>query len=466
MISQHDKAIYAFSVSLQLLMSQAVFWGYFAVYNSYYSNVLPEIDTYAIYSVVALAGLVIEASARRSRDWEWTDKAFFARHRSALHQTVFAASAIILFLIATKDRFMSRFFLFSYMPLLYAMLLATTRTPPAWLIRFLIQRQGPQFSLLVGPMKKASSLYQWLSSRGHIGYEIAGVVSNEIGGLPGDPPFLGVLSDLQNVIRGKKISLVILAEPPADSSILSQIISDCENCGVRLLVVSDLQERFRHKITYTESGGLHIIGLREEPLENPINRILKRLMDISISLPVVLFILPVAAVIVWILHRMQSPGPLFYAQERAGFQNNIFWIIKFRTMHTDNPDAARQASKNDVRVFKAGKWLRKFSVDELPQFINVLKGQMSVVGPRPHLREHNELFSRVFQSYHIRSLVKPGITGLAQVRGFRGEATSDQALLERAKSDIYYLENWSFTADILIVFRTFLQVFFPPKSAY
>jgi lipopolysaccharide/colanic/teichoic acid biosynthesis glycosyltransferase len=167
-----------------------------------------------------------------------------------------------------------------------------------------------------------------------------------------------------------------------------------------------------------------------------------------------------------LLQRLQSPGPLFYAQERAGFQNNNFRIIKFRTMHVNNPDATRQATRQDDRVFPAGKWLRKYSMDELPQFWNVLSGQMSVVGPRPHLHEHNERFSRVLQSYHIRTLVKPGITGLAQVRGLRGEAQDEAALVERIEADIYYLENWSFTGDLLIMLRTAWQLCHPPKTAY
>ena len=466
MISQNDRGIYAFSVGLQLVLSQALFWVYFAAFNLFHPGVLPFLDTYFVYSLIVTAGLVVEARSRRSQDWEWTDKSYVLRHNAALRQTIYAASAIVLFLIATKDRTMSRVFLFTYLPLLYSLLLLTTRTPHDSVIRFLLHRKRRPYTLLIGPMGRARTLHQWLRGKQRFGFEIAGVLSDETGALPGDPPRLGTPGDFPAIVREKKISLVILTEPPADSALLSKIISDCEQCGIRLLVVSDLQERFRHKITYTESGGLHFIGLREEPLENPINRLLKRALDVAVSLPAVILILPVAGALVWLLQRGQSPGPLFYAQERAGFQNDTFRIIKFRTMRASGLDAARQATRNDERIFPAGKWLRKFSVDELPQFWNVLWGQMSVVGPRPHLREHNERFSHVLQSYHIRTLVKPGITGLAQVRGFRGEALEDAALLQRIEADIYYLENWSFSADLIIMLQTAWQLACPPKTAY
>jgi lipopolysaccharide/colanic/teichoic acid biosynthesis glycosyltransferase len=184
-------------------------------------------------------------------------------------------------------------------------------------------------------------------------------------------------------------------------------------------------------------------------------------------LPVVICILPPVCVLIWLLQKAQSPGPLFYVQERAGIQNRTFRIIKFRTMNVGNNDKpALQATVHDTRIFPSGRWMRKFSLDELPQFWNVLRGQMSVVGPRPHLRVHNEQFSHVLSNYQIRSLVKPGITGLAQVRGFRGEALDQGLLRKRIESDLYYIENWSFAADLIIIARTAWHMIFPPKTAY
>ncbi|HEX8255624.1 MAG TPA: sugar transferase, partial [Thermoanaerobaculia bacterium] len=188
--------------------------------------------------------------------------------------------------------------------------------------------------------------------------------------------------------------------------------------------------------------------------------------DIAISLPVMLAIFPVLTLIVWLAQRLQSPGPLFHVQTRAGLQNRRFPILKFRTMHPQNADVARQARDGDERVYPIGKWFRKLSIDEVPQFWNVLRGDMSIVGPRPHLIEHNNQFSQFMANYHVRTFVKPGITGLAQVRGYRGEARSNADIENRVACDIEYLENWNLSLECGIILRTCAQMVIPPRTAY
>jgi len=205
--------------------------------------------------------------------------------------------------------------------------------------------------------------------------------------------------------------------------------------------------------------------LREEPLENPFNRLLKRALDLAIATPIAFFVLPPFIALVWLLHRVQSPGPLWHRQARAGLQNRTFQIFKFRTMNLHDEPLAQQAAPGDARVFPAGRWLRRLSIDELPQCLNVLRGEMSVVGPRPHLLEHNLQFAEQLANYHIRTLIKPGITGLAQVRGFRGEARTPEDIAARLQSDLIYLENWSLTLDLGILARTIWQMLRPPPSA-
>jgi len=193
---------------------------------------------------------------------------------------------------------------------------------------------------------------------------------------------------------------------------------------------------------------------------------MKRALDLAISIPVLLFILPVLSLAVWLSQRLQSPGSLFYSQIRAGLQNEKFTIIKFRTMKTNHGEVSKQATDHDDRIFPAGRFLRRFSIDEIPQFFNVLRGEMSVVGPRPHLIEHNRQFAEALENYHSRAFVKPGITGLAQVRGFRGETKTREDIRQRLESDLIYLENWSLLLDLGIIMRTVWQVCFPPWTAY
>jgi len=271
---------------------------------------------------------------------------------------------------------------------------------------------------------------------------------------------------VEAVICKHGVTQVILLELPAMRNVHRHLVSVVERLGARLLILSDLEEKLNHPIVEIEDDGLHFITLRQEPLENPLNRGLKRALDLAVAVPVLVLVFPVTTLIVWAFQRWQSPGPLFFRQSRAGIQNHEFTILKYRTMHTNNDDAARQATKNDARVFGAGRWMRRFSIDEIPQFCNVLSGEMSVVGPRPHLMEHNRQFARLMGNYHVRTFVKPGITGLAQIWGYRGQARNPEDIAKRLQSDIAYLENWTFGLDCIIILASAWHMVAPPKTAY
>jgi len=277
---------------------------------------------------------------------------------------------------------------------------------------------------------------------------------------------LGRLDQMGEILQKSGITQLIVLDLSMGSDRLGKLTQLCESAAVRLVALHDLDTYFNHTTTTFEDDGVRFIGLREEPLESPFNRFVKRVMDLAISLPVVVLVLPFASLMVWVLQRWQSPGPVFYKQARVGLMGHTFQMFKYRTMHTNHGNDSRQASKEDPRVYPAGRWLRKFSLDELPQFLNVLMGQMSVVGPRPHLEAHEELWVRVMRKYVIRRFIRPGITGWAQVNGFRGEIHAEQDIQRRVEADIYYLENWSLSLDCLIVLRTILHFFAPPTSAY
>lgn len=205
-----------------------------------------------------------------------------------------------------------------------------------------------------------------------------------------------------------------------------------------------------------------------EPLENPLNRLLKRSLDIAVSLPVVLVVLPPLSVVVWWMQRRQSPGALIHCQYRSGLDHKKFLMYKFRTMHEvgNAGELSRQARKDDSRIYPFGRFLRRTSLDEIPQFLNVLIGNMSVSGPRPHLMEHDEKFARIVSTYYTRHFVKPGITGLAQCNGFRGEISEPSLLEKRIGYDMLYIRRWTFSLDLQILLQTVRQVVFPPRTAY
>jgi lipopolysaccharide/colanic/teichoic acid biosynthesis glycosyltransferase len=219
-------------------------------------------------------------------------------------------------------------------------------------------------------------------------------------------------------------------------------------------------------MTPVEEGGRHFLVMQTEPLEDPLNRASKRAMDIAVSLPVCLFILPSLCLLVWMMQKIQAPGPLFFNRPRGGFNRQPFNMFKFRSMYAMDHDINKQATKGDSRIYPFGQFMRKTSLDEFPQFFNVLRGNMSIVGPRPHLPQHDDEFSKITRTYHGRSFVKPGITGLAQIRGYRGEITEPHKLHRRVYWDLYYVSRWSLWLDIRIIITTAWQVVFPPETAY
>jgi exopolysaccharide biosynthesis polyprenyl glycosylphosphotransferase len=464
MVAQRTEGLYRLFLLCQIVIVAVLFWfGVWIMVEFYSPSAELTWRRYSIYCGMLVVGMLLE-SLTRSKNY-FLQNELLRPHRLSLRQTVASVGMLVLYLIATKDSFISRIFFFNFVPWLYVALLFSHHYLPALLARGIFRRE--EKTLLVGPSRKADQLSDWLQRKAEIGLRTVGLVCDEkIDQSRDGIPLLGTPDRLEQVIREQGITQVILLEFPLFNEVNQQMIHICDQLGVRLFILSDLEERLRHSVTHFEDGGFRFIGLREEPLENPFNRFFKRTLDLAIAVPVMLFIFPVLTIIVFIAQRLQSPGPLFHVQRRAGMQNRQFNIYKFRTMHPHNGELSRQARPEDERIYPLGKWFRKLSLDEVPQFWNVLRGDMSIVGPRPHLIEHNNQFSRLMGNYHVRTFVKPGITGLAQVRGFRGEARDTSDIENRVACDIEYLENWNISLELAIILRTFGQLVRPPQTAY
>jgi putative colanic acid biosysnthesis UDP-glucose lipid carrier transferase len=209
-----------------------------------------------------------------------------------------------------------------------------------------------------------------------------------------------------------------------------------------------------------------IISLRTIPLDKEVNKRLKRFFDIVFSLVIIVFLLSWLTPILALIIRLESKGPTFFKQKRNGLNYEEFNCFKFRSMHLNPIADLEQVQKNDPRITKIGRFMRKTSIDELPQFFNVLLGDMSVVGPRPHMVSHTEMYAKSVDKFMVRHFIKPGITGLAQTNGFRGEVESERDIINRVKYDIFYLENWSILLDIKIIFITIINAIKGEKKAY
>ena len=211
--------------------------------------------------------------------------------------------------------------------------------------------------------------------------------------------------------------------------------------------------------------GKVVYSSHAEPLSNLGNRVIKRTFDIVVSLFACICMIPLIPIIALCI-KIQSPGPILFCQSRTGINGNTFQCMKFRSMHVNKDADKVQATKNDPRKFAFGNFMRKTNIDELPQFFNVLKGDMSIVGPRPHMLHHTEIYGTLIDKYMVRHFCKPGITGWAQVTGYRGETKELWQMKERVHRDIWYIENWSFWLDLRIIFMTAKSIIFPDKNAY
>jgi putative colanic acid biosynthesis UDP-glucose lipid carrier transferase len=465
MVTQRTEGLYRLFLLCQIVLVAAVFWlGVWILVTFYSPGALLTWRRYSIYCGLLVVGMLLESFTRTGSKNYFLQNELLRQHRLSLRQTFASIGMLGLYLIATKDAFISRVFFFNFVPWLYVVLLFSHFYLPAILARGIFNRQ--EKTLLIGSPRKATQLRGWLRRKAEIGLRTVGLLCDDKIDAVEGIPVLGTSDNLENVIREKGITQVILLEFPLFAEVNWGIIRVCDQLGIRLLIVSDLEEKLRHSVTHFEDDGFRFIGLREEPLENPLNRFCKRAIDLAIAIPVMVVIFPILAGIVWIIQRLQSPGPLFHVQTRAGMQNRLFKIYKFRTMRSDNGEVTRQARDGDERIYPIGKWFRKLSIDEVPQFWNVLLGDMSIVGPRPHLIEHNKQFSQLMANYHVRAFVKPGITGLAQVRGYRGEARNSADIENRVACDIEYLENWNLSLECGIILRTFVQLVIPPRTAY
>lgn len=233
-----------------------------------------------------------------------------------------------------------------------------------------------------------------------------------------------------------------------------------------LKFLPDNKEIYSKRLDFSYYGVLPILSMRKIPMDEPFNKFIKRSFDVLLSLFVIVGILSWLTPLLGLIIKLESKGPVFFKQKRNGLDYKEFYCYKFRSMRPNPMADLHQIKKGDERVTRVGKIIRKTSIDELPQFINVLKGDMSVVGPRPHMVSHTHMYAERIDKFMVRHFVKPGITGLAQVSGFRGEVDSESHIINRVKYDIFYLENWNLFLDIKIVFQTVYNALRGEEKAY
>ena len=310
--------------------------------------------------------------------------------------------------------------------------------------------------LVFGNSKQTKELIKFFKSKPEIGYHIRGIYNNET--------FDKGIEDLKE----NPADEVYCAIDEPSSSQINDIVNLCESFGTVLKFIPNVEKvpvsNFKtHYYDYQP-----VLSIPKLPLHDTTNVIVKRLLDVLISVLVIVGILSWLTPLLYIIIKLESKGPLIYAHKRNGVNYREFTCYKFRSLREEGNRNRLHVSEEDERVTKVGRFLRRTSIDEIPQFINVLKGDMSVVGPRPHIPRYTEAYAQKTNKYQFvfRHSVRPGITGLAQIKGYRGEIKSDEDIINRIKYDVYYIENWSTLMDVKIMFSTLVILIKGHEKAY
>ncbi len=318
--------------------------------------------------------------------------------------------------------------------------------------------------LIVGYSRAAEHYMDEIRENPQWGYNVVGVLDEHVpaGAIYHGVKVLGTLGNLEYILPEHKLDEIVIALPLEDYDMLEETVSICEKFGVHTKFVPDYNNVIPTR-PYTEDlGGLPVINIRYVPLTNSGNIFVKRVFDICASLIGIIITSPIMLVVA-VLIKLTSKGPVIFKQERVGLHNKTFQMYKFRSMKVQSEKKEKKGwtTRNDPRVTAVGRFIRKTSIDELPQLFNILKGDMSLVGPRPERPQFVEKFMEEIPRYNVKHQVRPGLTGWAQVNGLRG----DTSIRKRVEYDIYYIEHWSFLFDLWIIILTFFTGFIN-KNAY
>jgi len=389
--------------------------------------------------------------------------------RDILRALGFLATAILVYIVAQGGyNFYSRRFLIYFFAIAsvatvgFRMVLRTTLA--------YIRTQGinRRDILIIGTGRAAERFYSAVMGSPGFGYRVLGFLDDNGVTSKIHSKILGKLDDLDRIIDEHPVDEVVIALPKANEETIARLITDCESRCIRVKVIPNDYAAFEGKRVIEQIGEFSLVRMREAPLDLPTRKFLKRTFDIIFSILVLILVFPPVFIISAILIKLGSPGPIFFKQLRTGEDGRSFVCYKFRTMKNLPRKIADsvQAVPNDPRLTWFGKLLRRTNFDELPQFWNVLKGDMSVVGPRPHMLKHTEDYRNTISQYMVRHFVKPGLTGWAQVNGFRGATQTPDHMERRIEHDLYYIENWSFVFDLVIIGKTITTMLKGDENAY
>lgn len=339
-----------------------------------------------------------------------------------------------------------------------------------FLKRYRSRGRNTNFAVFVGDVSGVEDLFFRMAADRSTGYRLQGYFAEEISPIAENHnvPYFGRPEQFSDVmLDGQvKVDYVYCTLEDDHKGEIFNILKYCEAHLIRFCSIPSIIHNINHTISFEMMANTPVFSIHNEPLESLSNRAIKRTFDIVFSLLVLCTIFPIVFIIFGTWIKLSSPGPIFFKQKRSGLGGKEFWCYKFRSMRQSAEADTKQATRDDPRKTRVGEFMRKTNIDELPQFFNVLRGDMSVVGPRPHMLKHTEQYSQIIESYMVRHFVKPGITGYAQVTGYRGETSELWQMEGRVQRDIWYIEHWSLSLDLFIIYKTIANALGGEDKAY
>lgn len=397
-------------------------------------------------------------------------------HRSIVYldkivQRAFSVISLLIFLFATCLIFLNVGDVLATFLVVYYV--STIVVFSCWrvFVRMLLKfyrRKGYNFKrvVIVGAGKNGMELYRAMRDDISSGFNILGFFDDNLALKDILPSYLGTTDKVEEFAIAKDIDEIYCTLPGTNDEKILRMLNFAEKQMIRFYIVPEFYRNVKKSMVMEFLESVPLLTIRREPLQAFYNRALKRSFDLVFSSVVLCTIFPILYVLIGFLIKRSSPGPIFFKQKRTGLYGHDFECYKFRTMRVNDQADTMQAVKDDPRKTKIGDFLRRTNLDEFPQFINVFKGDMSVVGPRPHMLKHTKQYSALIDKYMVRHLVKPGVTGWAQVTGYRGETKTLEQMEGRVKRDVWYIENWTFFLDLKIIVVTLVNMFRGDKNAY
>ncbi len=382
-----------------------------------------------------------------------------------LHATCVTLISFYLYRGAYEIKLKGLFLCYGYMVLCFIL----SRFLLTYMVEFIIKQAGAKRkTAVVGYNNTARELASWFRDKRSL-YSFEGFFDN-----PNNSGYTvdsggKIISPIEQCIDyavKNDIQEIFSTLMPEDNYTVKALLKKAEDNCVKIRFVPAKMPESTGNYHFFQIDHFPVIGTHAEPLANFTARIKKRIFDIIFSSLVIVFVLSWLIPLIGLLIKLESRGPVFFIQKRSGRYNKVFGCLKFRSMRVSEDSDLRQATKGDNRITRIGKFLRSTSLDEFPQFLNVFRGEMSIIGPRPHMLAHTEQYRKIIDRYMVRQFIKPGITGWAQVNGYRGETTDAVLMERRVEHDIWYMENWCTMLDIKIAFMTVINIFKGQEQAY